>query len=382
MAKRFNFMKRVDGTVETFYPKTSTDNIIKETSNGEKKLDTILDEKGAFVEYNETNVKESTGNDLFFEVVGDIINSDKMETLKGIIATSEEPSDKKYLWVDTSNTPYTLKCYNESSNNWEIIFTAASSNSSNDFTDYYKKKLDGIEANANYFDLKTMMSVNLSVFATDSNHRTVTEVEKSKWDDKYTKSEIENLIATLPLGLIWKQSVADKSSIFTEYPNPENNWTTSTESGEIYTYDGSEWVQINVTVTPVVDLVRNGLMSPSMLEKLNNIEDGANKFSISDVSADDISDGVSKVLMTTSERTQLADIPNRYRDVNNKILEKDIDPQLIAKLSVKDGSLINDFLSQTSTTYSSQKIDQLFENLATDIENGKLSESDMDEWFK
>ena len=52
MAQRFNFMKRVNGAVETFYPKTATDNIVRETENGEKKLDDILDEKGAFMEYN------------------------------------------------------------------------------------------------------------------------------------------------------------------------------------------------------------------------------------------------------------------------------------------------------------------------------------------
>lgn len=36
MAQRFNFMKRINGKAETFYPKTATDNIIRETSSGEK----------------------------------------------------------------------------------------------------------------------------------------------------------------------------------------------------------------------------------------------------------------------------------------------------------------------------------------------------------
>ena len=43
MAKRFNFMKRVGDDVETFYPKTATDNVVVETSDGEIPLDDVLD---------------------------------------------------------------------------------------------------------------------------------------------------------------------------------------------------------------------------------------------------------------------------------------------------------------------------------------------------
>lgn len=39
--------------------------------------------------------------------------------------------------------------------------------STNDFTDYYKKKLEGIEANANYFDSTKLSSLNLAIFATE-----------------------------------------------------------------------------------------------------------------------------------------------------------------------------------------------------------------------
>lgn len=249
--------------------------------------------------------------------------------------------------------------------------------STNDFTDYYKKKLEGIEANANYFDSTKLSSLNLAIFATDANHRTVTEAEKSKWNDKYTKSEIESLLSSLPLGLIWKDSVDDYNAILTTYPNPEENWTVSTIEGNIYTYNGEGWVQINMTIIPAVSLDANGLMTPSLLEKLNGIADNANNFKITDVTADNMLDGVEKVIMTLSERNQLKEIPKLYRGINTKIVEKDIDANFLTKLLTKDGGLINDNAESSSTTYSSSKINSLFEELKTN----ELTEAEMDTWF-
>lgn len=249
--------------------------------------------------------------------------------------------------------------------------------STNDFTDYFKKKLEGIETNANYFDSTKLSSLNLAIFATDANHRTVTESEKSNWNDKYTKSEIQSLLESLPLGLIWKPSVNDYNTILSTYSNPENNWTVSTSGGDIYTYNGEEWVQINMTIVPTVSLEASGLMTPSLLEKLNGITVNANNFKITDVTADDMIDGVEKVIMTSIERKQLKEIPGLYRNVNTKIVEKDLDAALLTKLLVKDNGLINDEKISTETTYSSSKINSLFEELI----NNELTESQMDSWF-
>ena len=118
MAKNFIFQKMISGSLETLYPKTVVDNVVRETPNGEKKLSTILDEKGAFIEYNSENVEESTGNDLLFEILGDVIDSETMESIKGTIVSPVAPSDTKYLWIDTSTTPYVLKCYDINHNKW------------------------------------------------------------------------------------------------------------------------------------------------------------------------------------------------------------------------------------------------------------------------
>lgn len=121
MAQRFNFMKRVNGTAETFYPKTATDNVVKETPNGEKKLDDILDEKGAFMQYTEQVADESTGNDLLFEVLGDVVGSEVVQSIRGTIVGDTPPEDTKYLWVDKSSDVASIKFYDEDEKAWKPI---------------------------------------------------------------------------------------------------------------------------------------------------------------------------------------------------------------------------------------------------------------------
>ena len=127
MAKRFDFRKRVDGIVETFYPKTSADNVVRETKDGEKKLDTILDEKGAFVQYTEQAANESVENDLLFEVIGDVINPDTIKNIKGTVVGETAPEDTQYVWVDKSGEIAVLKYYNAETNSWTAIDIGADS---------------------------------------------------------------------------------------------------------------------------------------------------------------------------------------------------------------------------------------------------------------
>ena len=127
MAKRFNFMKRVNGVAETFYPKTSADNVVRETKDGEKKLDTILDEKGAFVQYTEQAANESVENDLLFEVIGDVIDPDTIKTIKGTVVGETAPEDTQYVWVDKSGEIAVLKYYNAETNSWTAIDIGADS---------------------------------------------------------------------------------------------------------------------------------------------------------------------------------------------------------------------------------------------------------------
>ena len=130
MAQRFNFMKRVNGTAETFYPKTATDNVVKETPNGEKKLDDILDEKGAFMQYTEQVADESTGNDLLFEILGDVIDSETIKSIKGTIIGELPPEDTRYLWIDKSGETAVMKYYNADTETWEPVTIGGTSGGS------------------------------------------------------------------------------------------------------------------------------------------------------------------------------------------------------------------------------------------------------------
>ena len=127
MAKRFNFMKRVNGIVETFYPKTSTDNVIRETSDGEKTLDNLLDEKGAFMQYTENTADNSTENDLLFEVLGDVIGEEMVKSIKGTIVGDTPPEDTGYLWIDKSGEVAVMKYYDDSTETWETVTLGNSS---------------------------------------------------------------------------------------------------------------------------------------------------------------------------------------------------------------------------------------------------------------
>lgn len=123
MAKRFNFMKRVNGSVDTYYPKTATDNIVRETKNGEKNLDDILDEKGGFIQYTEQVADESTGNDLLFEVLGDVVDvdSEAIKSIKGTVVGETPPEDTQYVWIDKSSDIAVMKVYDESLGDWKVV---------------------------------------------------------------------------------------------------------------------------------------------------------------------------------------------------------------------------------------------------------------------
>ena len=121
MAKDFIFRKRVNGVVESFYPKTSTHNVTKEVDDKEVTLDNLLDDKGKFAEYSESTAEKSTETDLMFEVLGDITGSEKIETLKGTIVSPTEPSDKMYMWLDNSGATGILKFFNKITGEWTRI---------------------------------------------------------------------------------------------------------------------------------------------------------------------------------------------------------------------------------------------------------------------
>lgn len=121
MAKNVIFQRRVDGALKTFYPKTATDNVVRKTDNGEKSLDTILDNKGAFIQYTEDIVDNSGKNDLLLEVLGDVVNGETIKDTKGTIISNQAPEDTGYLWIDKSGKRSVLKYYDADAGRWKPV---------------------------------------------------------------------------------------------------------------------------------------------------------------------------------------------------------------------------------------------------------------------
>lgn len=123
MARDFIFQRRVNGVIETFYPKTNTKNVVKTVDNSEISLDTILDGKGAFVQYNESVAEKSTDTDLMFEVLGNVIdsNGEIIRSIKGTIIGEIPPEDTGYLWIDKSGEVAVMKYYNDTTDTWEPV---------------------------------------------------------------------------------------------------------------------------------------------------------------------------------------------------------------------------------------------------------------------
>lgn len=96
----------------------------------------------------------------------------------------------------------------------------------------------------------------------DETHRFVTDAEKAKWDDKYTKNEIDNKFNTYTTGMDWKEAVATFDDIATTYPEPEDGWTVNVLDTDItYRYTGTEWISISANSIPKATSEVDGKMS-------------------------------------------------------------------------------------------------------------------------
>ena len=145
--------------------------------------------------------------------------------------------------------------------------------SDENFTLEEKEKLSTIEPNANFFEL-TEVDANIVAENTEKNFVSVSE--KSMFADKYTKSEIDNLLSSIVTGLVWKDStgIIMFDDIVTKYPTPEPDWCVNTENEGTWLFNGDAWIKINNDKTPLSTEEVNGLMTWLDKKKLNSIEDG------------------------------------------------------------------------------------------------------------
>ena len=93
-------------------------------------------------------------------------------------------------------------------------------------------------------------------------NRHVTTSEKSNWNDKYSRNEIDNKFSALETNIDWKEAVDTYDDIATTYPNPQDGWTVNVKDTDYtYRYSGSEWVAISANSIPVATQETNGLLS-------------------------------------------------------------------------------------------------------------------------
>ena len=85
---------------------------------------------------------------------------------------------------------------------------------------------------------------------------------KPKWDDKYTKAEIDNKISAVITNVAWKDAVSTFADLATTYPSAQAGWTVYVDdTGETYRYDGSSWVRISSYNLPLASSTHDGRMS-------------------------------------------------------------------------------------------------------------------------
>ena len=92
----------------------------------------------------------------------------------------------------------------------------------------------------------------------------------------YSKTEVDNLLSSIETNIQWKESVATYADIATTYPNPQDGWTVNVNDTDYtYRYDGVAWIAISANAIPDATISVKGLMTTTMVSKLNGIAEGA-----------------------------------------------------------------------------------------------------------
>lgn len=160
-----------------------------------------------------------------------------------------------------------------------------------------------------------------------------TELENGKkvWDDKYTKSEVDNKLSILETNIDWKEAVGTYDDIATTYPNPDDGWTVNVKDTDYtYRYNGTKWVTISANAIPKATNKVDGLMTKEYAEKLDGLTKYTPDGTTITADEDGMLHGVSKIDVDDA----LSD--ESTNPVQNKAVNKAIDE---LKKSVSDGKI-------------------------------------------
>lgn len=210
-----------------------------------------------------------------------------------------------------------------------------------------------------------------------------TDLENGKkvWDDKYTKSEVDNKFSTLETNIDWKEAVSTFDDIATTYPTPDDGWTVNVKDTDYtYRYNGTKWVAISANAIPKATDKVDGLMTKEYAKKL----DGLTKYTPdgSTITADE--DGtlhgadtiqVDGITITRDDATKVIALAKTLQDkialVDNKIDKANVANNLTTTeadfvLDARQGKALQDQLISLNGSLNGKKVPTIgIENIFT-----------------
>lgn len=210
-----------------------------------------------------------------------------------------------------------------------------------------------------------------------------TDLENGKkvWDDKYTKSEVDNKFSTLETNIDWKEAVSTFDDIATTYPTPDDGWTVNVKDTDYtYRYNGTKWVAISANAIPKATNEVDGLMTKEYAKKL----DGLTKYTPDGTTITADEDGtlhgadtiqVDGITITRDDATKVIALAKTLQDkialVDNKIDKANVANNLTTTeadfvLDARQGKALQDQLTTLNGSLNSKKVPTIgIENIFT-----------------
>ena len=210
-----------------------------------------------------------------------------------------------------------------------------------------------------------------------------TDLENGKkvWDDKYTKSEVDNKFSTLETNIDWKEAVSTFDDIAPTYPTPDDGWTVNVKDTDYtYRYNGTKWVAISANAIPKATDKVDGLMTKEYAKKL----DGLTKYTPDGTTITADEDGtlhgadtiqVDGITITRDDATKVIALAKTLQDkialVDNKIDKTNVANNLTTTeadfvLDARQGKALQDQLTTLNGSLNSKKVPTIgIENIFT-----------------
>lgn len=250
-------------------------------------------------------------------------------------------------------------------------------------TEDIKKNVTNISNNAkNITSLETAVSSEKTRAESVENQlKTDLENGKKVWDDKYTKSEVDNKFSTLETNIDWKEAVSTFDDIATTYPTPDDGWTVNVKDTDYtYRYNGTKWVAISANAIPKATDKVDGLMTKEYAKKL----DGLTKYTPDGTTITADEDGtlhgadtiqVDGITITRDDATKVIALAKTLQDkialVDNKIDKANVANNLTTTeadfvLDARQGKALQDQLISLNGSLNGKKVPTIgIENIFT-----------------